>query len=151
METSVGFARTVRPATPAGKDRYNPAMTVFSRADTEAHCFHGITAFPDGIVGEVTWNYFNSFLRGYDTYSIRPGDTLYQIARKYYTTVSAILTANPGINPMYLRVGQRITVPYGLDVVFTDVDYTYSVLEMDIEGLEARYPFIETGVAGKSV
>lgn len=110
---------------------------------------NGLT--PDGIVGPATWNYFNSFLRGYDTYSIRPGDTLYQIARNYYTTVSAILTANPGINPMYLRIGQRITVPYGLDVVFTDVDYTYSILEMDIEGMEARYPFIETGVAGKSV
>ncbi len=110
---------------------------------------NGLT--PDGIVGLATWNYFNSFLRGYDTWSIRPGDTLYQIARNYHTTVNAILTANPGINPMYLRVGQRITVPYGIDVVFTDVDYTYSVLEMDIEGMEARYPFIETGVAGKSV
>lgn len=110
---------------------------------------NGITA--DGIVGPVTWNYFQSFLRGYDTYTIRPGDTLYRIAQRYYTTVNAILTANPGINPLYLRVGQIITVPYGIDVVFTDVDYTYEILEMDIEGLEARYPFIETGTIGKSV
>lgn len=110
---------------------------------------NGIT--PDGIVGPVTWNYFQSFLRGYDTYTIRPGDTLYRIAQRYYTTVNAILTANPGVNPLYLRVGQIITVPYGIDVVFTDIDYTYDIMEMDIDGLEARYPFIETGIAGRSV
>ena len=80
-----------------------------------------------------------------------PGDTLYVLARRYYTTVNAILTANPGINPLYLRVGQRIIIPYGIDVVFTDIDYTYEIMEMDIEGLQARYPFIETGVAGRSV
>lgn len=110
---------------------------------------NGLT--PDGIVGPVTWNYFQSFLRGYDTYTIRPGDTLYKIAQRYNTTVNAILTANPGVNPLYLRVGQIITVPYGIDVVFTNIDYTYDIMEIDIDGLEARYPFLETGIAGRSV
>jgi g-D-glutamyl-meso-diaminopimelate peptidase len=110
---------------------------------------NGLT--PDGIVGPITWGYFQRFLLGYDTYTIQPGDTLYVLARRYYTTVNAILTANPGINPLYLRVGQRIIIPYGIDVVFTDIDYTYEIMEMDIEGLQARYPFIETGVAGRSV
>lgn len=105
----------------------------------------------DGIVGPQTWNLFERFLRGYDVYTIRPGDTLAAIARRYYTTVGAILTANPGINPLNLRVGQRITVPYGIEVVFTDIDYTYDIMERDIQGLRARYPFIETGVAGRSV
>ncbi len=36
-------------------------------------------------------------------------------------------------------------------VVFTDVDYTYDIMERDILGLKARYPFIEVGIAGKSV
>jgi g-D-glutamyl-meso-diaminopimelate peptidase len=106
---------------------------------------------PDGIVGPATWSLFERFLIGYDTYVIRPGDTLYNIAIRYYTTVNAILTANPGINPLSLRVGQRITVPYGIDVVFTDIDYTYSIMDRDIQGLKARYPFIEVGVAGQSV
>lgn len=105
----------------------------------------------DGIVGPATWNVFNRFLLGYDTYTIRPGDTLANIAPRYYTTVNAILTANPGINPLQLRVGQQITVPYGIDVVFTDVDYTYRILEMDIQGLRSRYPFLEIGIAGQSV
>ncbi len=106
---------------------------------------------PDGIIGPATWNFIERFLRGYDIYEIKAGDTIYKIAGLYYTTVNAILTANPGIIPQNLRIGQRITVPYGLDVVFTDIDYTYEIMERDIQGLKVRYPFIETGVAGKSV
>jgi len=106
---------------------------------------------PDGIVGPATWRLFERFLLGYDNYIIRPGDTLYNIARRYYTTVNAILTANPGINPLNLRIGQSIVVPYGIDVVFTDIDYTYEIMERDIQGLKARYPFIQVGVAGTSV
>lgn len=110
---------------------------------------NGLT--PDGIVGPATWNSFERFLRGYDNYTIRLRDTIYNIARRYYTSVNAILTANPGIDPVNLRVGQTVVVPYGIDVVFTDIDYTYEIMERDIRGLKARYPFIEIGVAGQSV
>jgi g-D-glutamyl-meso-diaminopimelate peptidase len=106
---------------------------------------------PDGIVGPATWAVFERLLLGYDTYTIRPGDTLFNIAQRYYTTVNAILTANPGINPYALRIGQRIIVPYGIDIVFTDIDYTYDILERMLRGLRVRYPFIEVGSAGKSV
>jgi len=106
---------------------------------------------PDGIVGPATWAVLQRYLRGYDMYTIRPNDTLYIIAQRYYTTITAIMTANPGLNPQNLRVGQTIVVPYGIDVVFTDIDYTYSIMVTDIEGLKARYPFIETGIIGKSV
>ncbi len=106
---------------------------------------------PDGIVGPATWNLFENLLLGYDTYYIQPGDTLYDLAKKYYTTVNAIITANPGIDPNSLRVGQRIIIPYGIDVVFTNVDYTYEIMERDIKGLKTRYPFLEVGTIGKSV
>ncbi|MDF2524368.1 MAG: gamma-D-glutamyl-{L}-meso-diaminopimelate peptidase [Clostridiales bacterium] len=119
------------------------------RAVTDFQRNNGLV--PDGVVGPSTWSYFERFLRGYDIYTIRQGDTLYNIARRYYTTLNAILTANPGINPNTLRVGQRITVPFGIDIVFTDIDYTYDILERQIRGLRARYPFIETGVVGNSV
>lgn len=105
----------------------------------------------DGVVGAATWRLFDILLRGYDTFSIRPGDTLFSIARSYYTSVNAILTANPGINPNNLRIGQVITVPYGIDVVFTDIDYTYGIMERNIQGLKARYPFLEIGIIGQSV
>ncbi|WP_010252441.1 M14 family metallopeptidase [Acetivibrio cellulolyticus] len=106
---------------------------------------------PDGVVGPATWRIFERFLLGYDIYTIQPGDTLNNIARKYYTTLNAILTANPGINPNALTIGQRITVPYGIDIVYTDIDYTYDILERQIQGLRVRYPFIEVGSAGNSV
>jgi spore germination protein len=47
----------------------------------------------------------------YRYYSITAGDTLYSIARRYNTNVTAILAANPGINPNFLAIGQRITIP----------------------------------------
>lgn len=106
---------------------------------------------PDGIVGPATWRVFERFLLGYDTYVIRSGDTLWNIAKRYYTTVEAILTANPGIDPNALTIGQQITVPYGIDIVFTDIDYTYEIMERQIRGLKARYPFLEVGTIGKSV
>ncbi|NPV90494.1 MAG: polysaccharide deacetylase family protein [Firmicutes bacterium] len=45
------------------------------------------------------------------TYTIQAGDTLYLLARRYGTTVDAIVQANQGIDPMNLRVGQRINIP----------------------------------------
>jgi len=105
---------------------------------------------PTGIVDENTYRLINRFLLGYDIYRIRPGDTFYIIARRYGTSVSSIITANPGVNPNNLRVGQEIIVPYSLDVVFTNIDYTYDIMKRDLEGLKARYPFIQVGSAGKS-
>ena len=45
------------------------------------------------------------------SYTIRSGDTLYTIARRFNVTVAAIMAANPGIDPMSLRVGQIICIP----------------------------------------
>lgn len=105
---------------------------------------------PDGVVGPATWSVFDRLLAGYDIYTIRSGDTLYNLAQRYYTTVNAILTANPGLDPMSLRIGQQIVVPYGIDIVFTDIDYTYEIIERQIRGLRARYPFIQVGSIGNS-
>lgn len=105
---------------------------------------------PTGVVNDETYKLMNRFLIGYDTYRIRPGDTLYIIARRYYTTVASIITANTEINPNNLQVGREIIVPYSLEVVYTNIDYTYDIMKKDLEGLKARYPFIEVASAGKS-
>ena len=90
------------------------------------------------------------YLLGYDNYTIRRSDTLYEIAGRYGTSPALILAANPGLSADFLRVGQRIVVPYGFPVVDTNIDYTYEIMERDIAGLRARYPFLETGSAGQS-
>lgn len=44
-------------------------------------------------------------------YEVRPGDTYSGIARRFATTPARIQSANPGIEPTRLRVGQVIQVP----------------------------------------
>jgi len=134
---------------------YNPGSIdgVFGRQTEEAvrefQKNNGLT--PDGVIGPATYRILESFMLGYDIYTIKPGDTLYTIARKYYTQAYKIIIANPGIEPFYLTPGRSIAVPYGIDVVDTNVNYTYDILKRDLDGLKARYPFISVGSAGRSV
>ena len=44
-------------------------------------------------------------------YTIRPGDTFFSLARRFNTTVAAIISANPGVDPNRLQIGQRICIP----------------------------------------
>lgn len=105
---------------------------------------------PDGIIGPATLSVMNQFLNGYRLYSIQQGDTFYSISRRFFTQPQLISTANPGVNPDNLRIGQQIVVPYGFNVVDTNIDYTYDIMVRDIDGLMVRYPFLEVGSAGSS-
>ena len=105
----------------------------------------------DGVTGVATWRALRPYLYGYATHRIRPGDTIYRISEMHGTTVRAIETANPGLDPFNLRIGTRITVPLGFNVVPENIGFTSVVLECCVEGLKARYPFLKTGSAGKSV
>jgi LysM repeat protein len=44
------------------------------------------------------------------SYAIEAGDTLETIAAQFDTTVERLLTLNPGLDPVALRIGQRIRV-----------------------------------------
>ncbi|MCR4424661.1 MAG: LysM domain-containing protein [Firmicutes bacterium] len=44
-------------------------------------------------------------------YVIQPGDTFWALARRFGTTVEALIAANPGVDPNRLMVGQRICIP----------------------------------------
>jgi len=48
---------------------------------------------------------------GTGPYIIRAGDTYFSLAARFNTSVSAILAANPGVDPDNLRVGQVICIP----------------------------------------
>ncbi len=48
---------------------------------------------------------------GAQPYIIKRGDTLYNLANRFDTTVPAIISANPSINPRMLMISQVICVP----------------------------------------
>ncbi|MCS7325380.1 MAG: LysM peptidoglycan-binding domain-containing protein [Anaerolineae bacterium] len=50
-------------------------------------------------------------------YVVQPGDTLWDIALRFgFTSLEAILAANPGLNPDFLSIGQVLIIP-GYDFV----------------------------------
>lgn len=98
--------------------------------------------FPSGREDALTMQRLAPYLLGYERYMVKPGDSFYRIARQFGTTVQAILTANPEVSPQRLSIGQYLTVPLGFSVVPTDVPFTPEVLEVCIQGLTARYPFL---------
>lgn len=105
----------------------------------------------DGIAGPATWRALTPFLTGYIRHRIERGDTIYVLANTYGTTVSAIITANPGVNAQNLRIGQMLSVPLGFPVVPTNISFTSTVLALCIDGLTVRFPFLETETIGQSV
>lgn len=48
---------------------------------------------------------------GGETYTVQPGDTLFTIAQRFGTTISAITAANNLSNPNQLSVGQELIIP----------------------------------------
>lgn len=53
---------------------------------------------------------------GTTIYTIRAGDSLWLIARRFNTTVHAIMLTNPGINPGMLHIGQVLCIRPGYGV-----------------------------------
>ncbi|HZK00903.1 MAG TPA: LysM peptidoglycan-binding domain-containing protein [Tissierellaceae bacterium] len=75
----------------------------------------------DGVVGVQTWTALGvncgttppptTCPTGSQPYTIRSGDTLFNLANRFNTTVDAIIRINPGINPNDLQIGQVICIP----------------------------------------
>jgi len=104
----------------------------------------------DGIFGNATWNKLAPYINGYSTYTIKRGDTLFNIANKFDTTINRILYANPNISPSSLYEGQQIIVPFST-LIPTDINYSYDILNINIPALKRIYPFLQFGTIGNSV
>lgn len=105
----------------------------------------------DGIAGPQTQRVLMPYLLGYSIHRIRSGDTLYRMAMMYGTTIKAIETANPGLNPLRLQLGSSVVVPFSFDVVPTNIAMCSSAISYCVRGLVSRYPFMSLGEAGRSV
>lgn len=105
---------------------------------------------PDGIAGPRTWQALKPWLSGYRRITVRSGDSLYRIAQRYGSSLRALEIANPGLDPLQLRIGQTLTVPLHFPVVPENIRFTSTVLDYVIQGLVARYPFLRSGSIGTS-
>lgn len=105
----------------------------------------------DGMAGSLTHRALLPWYTGYLVHTVRRGDTLFALARRYGTSLDAIELANPGTVPENLQIGTQLVIPLPFDVVPTDIDYSSTLIGYCVRGLAARYPFIVTGEIGKSV
>ena len=106
---------------------------------------------PTGAADAPTREKLERFIKGCFIKTVQPGDTLWNIAVNYGISLSALLTANPGIDALKLLPGQKLTVPYAFAVVPENISYSHALVMLVIDGLRARYPFLSVGSLGKSV
>ena len=123
-------------------DRMRGAVVAFQRS-------RGLRV--DGIAGPITQGALRRWQLGSVRHSIRRGDSFFSLARRYGSSIPAIETANPGADPLHLRLGSSLTIPLGFDVVPVDIPYSSAVVNACVCGLKARYPFLQTGELGRSV
>ena len=109
---------------------------------------HGLT--PDGIAGPLTQRALRPWYTGALHLTLRRGDTFYALAQRYGTTPEAVALANPALDAENLPIGGAVTVPLPFPVVPTDIAWCSDLVTLCAEGLRARYPFLRTGVIGRS-
>ena len=106
---------------------------------------------PDAVAGPLTWSALTKWLTGFLTKKIVPGDTFYGIAARYGSSLQALQTANPALDPSNLQIGSTIVVPLDFRVVPANVSVTSTMVDFCLRGLKARYPFLTVGRIGSSV
>lgn len=87
-------------------------------------------------------------------YTVRSGDTLYQIARRWELTTESLIAANNLVPPYTIYVGQQLSVPPGVDVFrVRSGDTVFKIAQsfgispsVIIEANQLQYPYIiQTG------
>lgn len=121
-------------------EKVHNALTAFQRS---------VSIAADGVAGEMTYERLLPFLRGYSAVTLTQDESIESLAARYGTTEAAIQAANPMLT--VYSAGTNVIIPFGFDVVPTDVSYSWELVTFIIEGLKARYPFVTTASAGTSI
>ena len=126
---------------------------IFGRTtDRALRAFQRSRGLPsDGVSGPRTEAALAPWYRGYAVHTVAQGDTLWRIAERYDTTLLALETANPALDPFALRPGQRLVVPFGFPVVPTDIPWCSALMDYCVQGLTGRYPMLRREIIGRSV
>lgn len=104
-----------------------------------------------GVVARLTWQKLLPYLKGYRTTTLSAGNTLWSIAKQYGTSLAAVITANPTLEPMNIPSGTTIVIPMSFPLVPTNIQYSWELTSYIVEGLTMRYPFIKLETPGDSV
>ncbi len=76
----------------------------------------------DGVLGPETWRaLFEEGSNGEDTYVVQSGDSLWEIARRFDTSVNSLKNVND-MNSSQMRTGERIRIPGGSQRITHDID-----------------------------
>lgn len=62
-------------------------------------------------------------------YRVNPGDTLYEIAQRFGTTVQTLVDLNEIENPNYIEVGQSLVIPEEDKIQISPKNFDYNVAE----------------------
>jgi len=95
-----------------GQDgRFSAAVTIPSTAvPGTTWMVQAYTEAAGGIVANTTY-YVQSAVKGH-VYTVRPGDTLGDVASRFEVSLEALLNANPGIaDPNLIYAGEQIVIP----------------------------------------
>ena len=105
----------------------------------------------DAVAGPATHKALLPWYTGYVSLRVRPGDTVWALARRYGSGTEAVLLANPGLQPENLQIGAALIVPLPFPVVPEGIRFSSALTGFCVQGLGARYPFLLAGSAGRSV
>ena len=120
----------------AGDTLYKIAQ-MYNTTIEELVRINGITRPNELAIGQNIWIPSTTMS---STYTVKAGDTLYQIANNYQITLDQLIKSNPSIiNPDYIQVGQVINIPNSKPTIEVN---GYAIANINESTLQRTLPYL---------